>query len=180
MVNPDLRKRMKNTSSPSQSVRYFIFEETLYATSLKKYFFLICIVYDIFVDLLKLSNTTIITMTKLTNQEEEAMLSIWKLNGGFIKEILDDLDDKTIPYTTLASTVKNLEKKGYVKSVKYANAKKYIPILKLEEYKAKFMNRFVQDYFKNSYKEMVSFFIKEEKFTPEELEEILTLIKDNN
>lgn len=119
-------------------------------------------------------------MTKLTNQEEEAMLSIWKLNGGFIKEILDDLDDKTIPYTTLASTVKNLEKKGYVKSVKYANAKKYIPILKLEEYKAKFMNRFVQDYFKNSYKEMVSFFIKEEKFTPEELEEILTLIKDNN
>lgn len=118
-------------------------------------------------------------MEKLTIQEEEAMLSIWQLNGGFIKEILDNMDEGTVPYTTLASTVKNLEKKGYVKAVKYANAKRYEPIISQKEYKAKFMNSFVGDYFKNSYKEMVSFFVKEEKLSKKELKEILEMIKNN-
>lgn len=118
-------------------------------------------------------------MEKLTTQEEEAMLSIWHLDGGFIREILDNLKDKDMPYTTLASTIRNLEKKGYVKAVKYANAKRYEPILDLEEYKGKFMNSFVGDYFKNSYKDMVSFFVKEEKLSEQELEEIMKMIKNN-
>lgn len=118
-------------------------------------------------------------LEKLTIQEEEAMLSIWQLNGGFVKEILEKLPGEPVPYTTLASTVKNLEKKGYVKSVKYANANRYEPIISQKEYKAKFMNSFVGDYFKNSYKEMVSFFVKEEKLSKKELKEILEMIKNN-
>ncbi len=116
---------------------------------------------------------------KLTIQEEEAMLSIWQLNGGFIKEILGNMSGETVPYTTLASTVKNLEKTGYVRAVKLANAKRYEPLISQMEYKAKFMNSFVGDYFKNSYKEMVSFFVKEEKLSPKELNEILEMIKGN-
>lgn len=118
-------------------------------------------------------------LEKLTIQEQDAMLSIWQLDGGFVKEILDNLHGEQVPYTTLASTVKNLEKKGYVKAVKYANAKRYEPIISQEDYKAKFMNSFVGDYFKNSYKEMVSFFVKEEKLSQDELKEILDMIKHN-
>lgn len=118
------------------------------------------------------------SMEKLTIQEEEAMLSIWQLKGGFVKEVLDNLKGEEVPYTTLASTIKNLEKKGYVKAVKYANAKRYEPIISEEEYKAKFMNSFVGDYFKNSYKEMVTFFVKEEKLSAKELEEIMDMIKN--
>ncbi|MVZ63400.1 BlaI/MecI/CopY family transcriptional regulator [Sphingobacterium humi] len=116
-------------------------------------------------------------MEKLTIQEEEAMLSIWQLEGGFVREILDNLKTGSMPYTTLASTIRNLERKGYVKAVKYANAKRYEPTISSEEYKAKFMNSFVGDYFKNSYKEMVSFFVKEEKLSPEELAEIMEMIR---
>lgn len=118
-------------------------------------------------------------MEKLTMQEEEAMLSIWQLGGGFVKEVLDNLKGEKPPYTTLASTIKNLERKGYVKAVKYANAKRYEPLISEVEYKAKFMSNFVSDYFKNSYKEMVSFFVKEEKLSSEELEEIMDMIKHN-
>ena len=122
----------------------------------------------------------IMNLEKLTIQEEEAMLSIWNLNGGFVKEILDNMKaEEQVPYTTLASTIKNLEKKGYVKAVKYANAKRYEPIIALEEYRGKFMTSFVGDYFKNSYKEMVSFFIKEEKLSARELEELMDMIKHN-
>lgn len=119
-------------------------------------------------------------MEKLTIQEEEAMRSIWELNGGFVKEILENMKpEERVPYTTLASTIKNLERKGYVKAVKYANAKRYEPLISLEDYRAKFVTSFVDDYFKNSYKEMVSFFVKEEKLSPQELEEILEMIKNN-
>jgi BlaI family penicillinase repressor len=114
-------------------------------------------------------------MEKLTIQEEEAMQAIWKLNGGFVKEILDQLGSD-VPYTTLASTVKNLEKKGFVQHEKHANANKYVPKISQTEYKKSFMSGFVGEYFGNSYKEMVSFFAEEQKLKPEELEEILNLI----
>ena len=117
-------------------------------------------------------------MEKLTIQEEDAMLSIWQLQGGFVKEILDNLKGEKPPYTTLASTIKNLMRKGYVKAVRYANANRYEPIISEQEYKAKFMNGFVDDYFKNSYKEMVSFFVKEQKLTEKELTEIMDMIKN--
>lgn len=119
-------------------------------------------------------------MQKLTIQEEEAMLSIWRLNGGLIREILADMGTESdMPYTTLASTVRNLEKKGYVKPTKSANAKRYEPAISQEEYRAKFMNGFVGDYFRSSYKEMVSFFVQDKKLSADELEEILQMIKDN-
>lgn len=118
-------------------------------------------------------------MEKLTVQEEEAMLSIWQLKGGFVKEVLDNLKGQKPPYTTLASTIRNLERKGYVKPVRYANAKRYEPLVSEEEYKGKFMQGFVGDYFRNSYKEMVSFFVKEDKLSANELEEIMDMIKKN-
>lgn len=127
--------------------------------------------YELFVDLRKNSKH----LEKLTAQEEEAMRSIWKLNGGFVKDILEEMNSD-VPYTTLASTVKNLEKKGYVAHERHANANKYIPSISQTEYKRSFMSGFVGEYFGNSYKEMVSFFAEEQKLKPEELEEILKII----
>lgn len=109
-------------------------------------------------------------------QEEEAMRAIWKLNGGFVKDILEGINPD-IPYTTLASTIKNLEKKGYVTHERHANANKYIPRISQTDYARSFMSSFVGEYFGNSYKEMVSFFAEEQKLKPEELEEILKMIK---
>ena len=39
------------------------------------------------------------------------------------------------------------------------------------------MSGIVHDYFKNSFQEMVSFFAKEDKITPEELKEIIREIE---
>lgn len=120
----------------------------------------------------------IANMRKLTVQEEECMQLVWKNNGGFVKEILDLMPGEKIPYTTLASTLKKLEQHGFVKAVKYANAYRYEPAVQEEEYKKVFMNGFVSDYFKNSYKELVSFFAKEEKISAQELDEIVRMIKE--
>lgn len=116
-------------------------------------------------------------MQKLTQQEEEAMQLIWQNKGGFVKDILELLPEPKVPYTTLASTLKNLEKKQYVQAVRMGNSYRYKPLIEEDDYKKAFMGNFVSDYFKNSYKELITFFAKDEKISPEELKEILEMIE---
>src|SRR5471030_1485504 len=107
-------------------------------------------------------------MEKLTKQEEEAMQAVWQSGPGFIKEFLDLMNEPKPPYTTLASTIKNLERKGFLKSEKIANSYRYSATIIEEDYKKRFMNGFVSDYFQNSYKELVTFFAKEKKISANE------------
>ena len=116
-------------------------------------------------------------MEKLTQQEEEAMLAIWKTGEGNIKSFMANLGEPLPPYTTLASTVKNLEKKGYLQSRLIGNAHLYAPAISEEAYKQKFMGNVVKDYFENSYKELVSFFVEKNKISADELKEIIGLIE---
>lgn len=117
-------------------------------------------------------------MERLTEQEEEAMLVIWELKQAFIKDVLERLSEN-MPYTTLASTIKKLEDKGYLKHERLGNAKRYTPIVSRKEYKRQFMKSFIGDYFKNSYKEMVNFFVEEEDLSKDELKEIIGLIEQD-
>jgi len=116
-------------------------------------------------------------MEKLSRQEEQAMQAIWKTGEGNIKLFLEHLPSDAMPYTTLASTVKNLEKKGFLSSRLIGNAYLYKPVISEDEYKKKFMNGFVKEYFADSYKELVNFFIEEKKLSPKELKEIIDLIE---
>jgi BlaI family transcriptional regulator, penicillinase repressor len=119
-------------------------------------------------------------MEKLSRQEEEAMLAVWKTGEGSVKLFLENMSSQDTPYTTLASTIKNLEKKGYLFSRLIGNAYLYSPLISEDEYKKKFMNGFVRDYFSNSYKDLVNFFIEEKKLSAGELKEIIDLIEKSN
>ncbi len=116
-------------------------------------------------------------MEKLTQQEEEAMQAVWKCNGGFIKDFLEALPEPKPPYTTLASTIKNLEKKGFLAGEKVGNTYRYAPRVEAEAYKKGQMSTFVSDYFKNSYKELVAFFAREQRISADELKEIIDMIE---
>lgn len=117
-------------------------------------------------------------MDKLSPQEEEAMQAVWQCEKGFIKDFLDRLAETKPPYTTLASTIKNLERKGFLESEKLGNTYRYKATIREEEYKKRFMNGFVSDYFENSYKDLVTFFAKEKKISASELQEIIKLIEN--
>jgi predicted transcriptional regulator len=116
-------------------------------------------------------------MEKLSAQEEEAMQAVWQCGEGFIKDILDQIAEPKPPYTTLASTIKNLERKGFLTGEKLGNSYRYKATIAEEEYKKRFMSGFVNDYFKNSYKELVTFFANEKKISASELQEIINLIE---
>jgi predicted transcriptional regulator len=119
-------------------------------------------------------------MEKLTLQEEEAMLYIWELGKSFIRDIVAKYADPKPPYTTVASIVKNLERKKYVTAIRVGNTYQYLPIIRESEYKRSFMSGFVQNYFENSYKEMVSFFAREQKLSTNDLKDIIDMIEKGN
>lgn len=116
-------------------------------------------------------------MERLTYQEETIMLHIWQLKECVVKDIINKMSDPKPPYTTVASVVRNLEQKGYLNSKKYGNVWVYTPKVEEDEYKKTFMSSVVKSYFENSYKELVSFFVKEEKISTEELQEIMRMIE---
>lgn len=116
-------------------------------------------------------------MEKLTRQEEEVMIFIWELEHCFVKEIVAKFEEPFPPYTTIASIVKNLERKGYVISQRKGNTYQYAPAIKENEYKRRFLSDVVHNYFENSYKEMVSFFAKDQKISANELKEIIDMIE---
>jgi len=115
-------------------------------------------------------------MEKLTHVEEEAMQAVWRTGEGNVKAFMEQLDGE-MPYTTVASIIKNLEKKGFLSSRLLGNAYLYKPAVSEADYKKKFMGNVVKEYFDNSYKEMVNFFVEQKKLSAKELKEIISMIE---
>lgn len=116
-------------------------------------------------------------MIRLTAQEEEVMIAIWETGEGHIKLFMEKMQNPG-PYTTIASTVKNIEKKGYISGKLFGNVYVYKPLISSEDYKKMFMGNVVKNYFSNSYKELVSFFVDQKKLSSEELKEIMDMIEE--
>jgi len=119
-------------------------------------------------------------MEKLTVQEEEVMQVIWQFGEGSVKTFLQEFPDPKPPYTTVASIVKNLEKKGFVDSHMVGNTFIYAAVVTEEDYKQQFMQGFIRNYFNNSYKEMVNFFVQQKKLKSKDLKDIIEMIEDKN
>ena len=116
-------------------------------------------------------------MVKLTVQEEQAMNVIWRLGEGNVKAILNKLPTPRPPYTTLASTIRNLEKKGYVESRRIGNVYLYKPAIDAKTHNKNSLSGLVKQHFGNSYKSLVAFFAEQKKVSASDLKEIIDMIE---
>lgn len=117
-------------------------------------------------------------MKELTRAEEQVMQILWELENAFVKEIIEKIEDPKPAYNTVSTIVRILEKKGFVGHVAYGKSHQYYPLMTKKEYTRKFMKGFVRNYFSNSYREMVSFFAKEEQVSLSELEEVKRMVEE--
>jgi predicted transcriptional regulator len=115
---------------------------------------------------------------KLTKKEEELMKILWKLKKAFVKDMVEQYPDPKPHYNTISSLVRLLQDKGIVGFTQYGNTYEYYPLISREEYRGSFMKQVISDYFDNSYKNAVAFFVREKGLKPEELEDILRMIKE--
>lgn len=118
-------------------------------------------------------------MKELTRAEEQIMQILWKIEKGFVNDILEKFPHPKPAYNTVSTIVRILERKGFVRYNALGKSHQYYPAIHKKEYTKKFLRRFVTNYFGDSYKEMVSFFTKEEKLSIGEMDEIRSLIQEH-
>ncbi|TDS56612.1 BlaI/MecI/CopY family transcriptional regulator [Myroides indicus] len=118
-------------------------------------------------------------MEKLTNREEEIMRILWKLERGFINDIMQHMPKPKPHYNTLSTMVRILEEKGVVGHTAYGKSHQYYPIVQLEDYRRMFMEDTMNKYFDNSFSNLVNFFVKDKKVSEEELNELIAMVEKN-
>lgn len=117
-------------------------------------------------------------MENLTPKEEEIMQIIWNLDKCFVKDIIGQMDEPKPAYTTISSIVRILESKDFVGHNAYGNTYQYYPLVPKEDYRKNTFRSFVQNYFDNSFKNVVSFLVEEKKLNKEEIEELSNILKE--
>ena len=117
-------------------------------------------------------------MRQLTKAEEQIMQILWRLEKAFVKDIIVHLPDPKPAYNTVSTIVRILGKKGFVGYKAYGKTHEYFPLVDKPEYTRKFLRNFVNDYFSNSYQQLVSFFAREESLTLSEMEEMQKMINE--
>lgn len=118
-------------------------------------------------------------MEDLTAKEEEVMQILWDLERAMVRDIMTRLPNSDQPYTTVASIVRILEKKGFVSHKPYGKTHEYFPLISKTEYRRRKFKGLITQYFDNSIESVVSFLVKEEKIDAREMEELTRLITKN-
>ncbi len=113
----------------------------------------------------------------LSRKEEQVMKILWQLEKAFVKEIIEELPNPKPPYNTISSIVRKLESEGHIGHEAFGKTHRYFPILKEKQYKKFAFKSLMNDYFKNSHKELLSYFVKEEKLSKSDIAQILDDLK---
>jgi BlaI family penicillinase repressor len=116
-------------------------------------------------------------MKQLTKAEEEVMQHLWQQQKAFVKEIVAEFPEPKPAYNTVSTIVRILEKKGYVGFKSYGKSHQYFPLVTKDAYSKQSLSKMVSNYFEGSFKEMVSFFVKDENISVSELTEIQALLE---
>ncbi len=117
-------------------------------------------------------------MKRLTPKEEEIMHILWRLGKGYVKDIMAQMPAPHSSYNTVSTTVRILEKKGFIDHRVFGNTHEYFPRVEKRAYTRQYMRSILHNYFENSYQELVSFFAREHELDLDELEQMLTEIRE--
>ena len=117
-------------------------------------------------------------MKKLTNKEKEIMDLYWQHGPMFVKELLEYYDEPKPHFNTVSTTVRILEKKGFLDHKQFGTSYQYYPLVTEKEYGRSSLTGIIKDYFNDSYLSAVSAFVKEEKISVDELKGLIERIEE--
>lgn len=119
-------------------------------------------------------------MEELTRAEEGIMQILWSIEKGFVKDIIERMEEPKPPYTTVSSVVRLLESKGYIGHKAYGKTHEYYPLIAKEEYRKSRLGTVIKDYFDNKTSNLLSFLMEEEKLSKKELDDLRKFIDQQN
>ena len=116
-------------------------------------------------------------MKTLTKAEEQVMQAVWKIGEGFIRDIMDTLPPPKAHQNTTATILKILVEKEFAGVNVIGRQHQYYPLISKKAYSKASIKTLVKGYFDGSFSEAVSFMVKENSISVEDLEMLLQQIK---
>ena len=117
-------------------------------------------------------------MNTLTKAEEQVMHILWSLNNAFTKEIIAEFKTNKKPsYTTVATVLTVLEKKGFVEQEMIGNAKRYTALVSKDAYGQEAAQGLISKYFDGSLSTLVSFFSDQGEVDIKEVDQIIEILE---
>ena len=117
-------------------------------------------------------------MKELTKAEEQVMQYLWKLEKGFLKDIIEEFPQPRPANTTVATVVRVLVKKGVVGFQTFGKSNQYYPLVSRDSYAMATVKGVLSSFFNNSVQKFTSFFTRENDLSLSELEEMKALIEE--
>ena len=92
----------------------------------------------------------------LTEAELRIMNVLWDKGSGTVQQVLDSITQTpALAYNSVLTTIRVLERKGYLKHLKDGRAHVYTPLVGQQEAKRSEIRHLVSRFFKNSQEQLV-------------------------
>jgi BlaI family transcriptional regulator, penicillinase repressor len=114
----------------------------------------------------------------LTEAELRIMNVLWLKGFGTVQLILDSLAHKpALAYNSVLTTIRVLERKGYVKHSKDGRAHVFAPLIRREDATRSEISHLVGRFFKNSHEQLVLNILEDKGIEAEELERLREMLE---
>ena len=105
------------------------------------------------------------------------MTELWKLEKAYLREVVEAMPNPKPHQNTVATLLKILVEKEFVGLTVMNRHHQYFPTVSKDEYSKRSMKQLAKNYFEGSFSNVVSFLVKENNISVEELEILLQQIK---
>jgi BlaI family transcriptional regulator, penicillinase repressor len=115
----------------------------------------------------------------LTEAELRLMDVLWMKGPATVQQVLESLPKKQpLAYNSVLTTIRVLEKKGYVKHVKDGRAHVYMPLVGQKEATRFEVRHLVNRFFKNSHELLVLNILQDQSIEAEELARLRQMLEE--
>jgi BlaI family transcriptional regulator, penicillinase repressor len=114
----------------------------------------------------------------LTEAELRLMDVLWQQGPGTVQQVLDGLSDKpSLAYNSVLTTIRILEKKGYVKHEKDGRAHVYTPMIERKDATRSEISRLVNRFFGSSQDLLVLHILEDRGMAASELARLRKMLE---
>jgi predicted transcriptional regulator len=119
------------------------------------------------------------TSPTLTDAELRVMQVLWDRREATVGEVKDSLAKKIpLAYSTVLTTLRILEQKGYIVHKKKSRAFVYSPLVNLTQARKSALHQLVRKFFQNSPGQLVLNILDSEKLSTDEIQQLKRKIKE--
>jgi len=113
----------------------------------------------------------------LTDAELRVMKVLWGRGSGTVQQVLDSITEKPVlAYNSVLTTIRILERKGYLKHSKDGRAHVYEPVVRQQDATRTEIRHLVGRFFGNSHEDLVLNILEDQGIQQEELDRLRKML----